>query len=309
MGSGGSRRDPCADGEIMREIGKRAVAEILLAQLERALRLGLGIRISKRKKTETEATFVRLDKRGDERAAKLRKAVSGKGDSDRTVFVYDFRPSLRAGEVEQLREAVDLLIRAAEEKDEVVIKLTSPGGTVNGYGHAASQLQRLRDHGIRVTVCIDEMAASGGYMCACIADKIVAAPLAYIGSIGVVAEFPNFSAMLERVGVRWMELTAGDAKRTVGMFSEPTEEKTQFEMQRLVRIHELFKAHVAKYRSAADIQTIATGNWWVGEDAKRLGLVDEIMTSDEYLYQSESAANIISVSVDEPEKGLLSKLF
>src|ERR1700761_4266674 len=158
-----------------------------------------------------------------------------------TVYVLDFHPSLTAHEVGTLRKEIDIITQIATPKDEVVVRIDSPGGTVNGYGHAASQLLRVHDAGIPLTICVDEIAASGGYMCAAVADKIIAAPFAYIGSIGVVAGMPNFVGLMNKLGVRYLELTAGEHKRTLTPFSEPTPQKEAIELERLEAIHNAFK--------------------------------------------------------------------
>ena len=171
---------------------------------------------------------------------------------DSTVFVVDFHPSLRAHEVDNLREEVDIITQVASPKDEVVVRIDSAGGTVNAYGHAASQLLRIRESGIPLTICVDEIAASGGYMCAAVADKIIAAPFAYIGSIGVVAGMPNFVGLMKKLGVRYVELTAGENKRTLTPFSEPTPQQKAIELERLHAIHSAFKNLIKQRRRARD---------------------------------------------------------
>lgn len=226
-----------------------------------------------------------------------------------TVFVIDFNPSLRAHEVEVLRREIDVISQSATNKDEVVVRIDSPGGTVNGYGHAASQLLRIHNAGIPLTICVDEVAASGGYMCAAVADKIIAAPFAYIGSIGVVAGMPNFVGLMNKLGVSYLELTAGNNKRTLTPFSEPTPEKKAIELERLQAIHDAFKNLIRQRRPNLDIDKVADGNYWLAVDAKELGLVDVIQTSDEYLIQqSQANRRILKVSYKDEKPGLFSKL-
>ena len=165
-----------------------------------------------------------------------------------TVFVLDFHPKLRAREVQALRKEIDVITQVATPKDEVLVRIDSPGGTVTGYGHAASQLLRVHNLGIPLTICVDEVAASGGYMCAAVADKIIAAPFAYIGSIGVAARMPNVVGLMDKIGVRYLELTAGENKGTLTPFSEPTPQKEAMELQRLQAIHEAFKDLIKKRR-------------------------------------------------------------
>ncbi len=205
------------------------------------------------------------------------------------MFVVDFHPSLRAHEVDKLREEIDIITQVATPKDEVVVRIDSAGGTVNAYGHAASQLLRIREAGIPLTICVDEIAASGGYMCAAVADKIIAAPFAYIGSIGVVARMPNFVGLMQKLGVRYVELTAGANKRTLTPFSEPTPQQEAIELERLQAIHSAFKNLIKQRRPNLDIDKVADGNYWLALDAKELGLVDIIETSDEYLSRQSRA--------------------
>lgn len=227
---------------------------------------------------------------------------------DSTVFVLDFHPSLRAHEVDTLRKEIDIIVQVATPKDEVVVRIDSPGGTVTGYGHAASQLLRVHDAGIPLTICVDEVAASGGYMCAAVADRIIASPFAYIGSIGVVAGMPNFVGLMNKLGVRYVELTAGENKRTLTPFSEPTPQKEAIELERLEAIHNAFKNLIKQRRPNLDIDKVADGNYWLAVDAKELGLVDIIQTSDEYLIeQSKRNRRILKISCKR-EKKPLSKL-
>ena len=229
---------------------------------------------------------------------------------DSTVFVLDFHPSLRAREVQTLRKEIDVIVQTATPKDEVVVRIDSPGGTVNGYGHAASQLLRVHDAGIPLTICVDEIAASGGYMCAAVADKIIASPFAYIGSIGVVAGMPNIVGLMNKLGVRYLELTAGENKRTLTPFSEPTPEKEAIEVERLQAIHTAFKNLIKQRRPDLDIDKVADGNYWLALDAKKLGLVDVIQTSDEYLIeQSRTNRRILKIHCEREKSGLVSKLF
>lgn len=199
------------------------------------------------------------------------------------LFIIDFDGSVSGKEVAFLRRAVTLLVQVAEANDEVLLRLKSPGGVVNGYGLCAAELERLRKAGLNLTISVDEVAASGGYMMACVASKIIAAPFAYIGSIGVVAEFPNFNRVLKKYDVDYEQVTAGEFKRTMTTFGENTEEARAKFKEELKCVHHSFMAHVSKYRPTIDIDKVATGEHWLAVDALKLGLVDEIMTSDEYI--------------------------
>lgn len=204
-------------------------------------------------------------------------------DKDR-IYVLDFKGDVQASAVANFREEITLLIATAKAgQDRVVIRLESPGGMVHGYGLAAAQIIRLRDAGFHVTICVDKVAASGGYMMACIANEIIAAPFAILGSIGVVAQVPNFNRLLKEHNVDYDLYTAGEYKRTVTMFGENTPEgKAKFE-EELQQTHKLFKHFVEKYRGQLDVEKVATGEHWYGEDAATLNLVDKLQTSDEVI--------------------------
>ncbi|WP_326518861.1 protease SohB [Acinetobacter sp. CAAS 2-6] len=210
--------------------------------------------------------------------ARLRKKQKQK------IFVIDFKGDIQASAVENLREEITLILATAKAgRDRVVVRLESPGGMVHGYGLAAAQLVRLRDAGFHLTICVDKVAASGGYMMACIANEIISAPFAVLGSIGVVAQVPNFNRLLKEHHVDFELYTAGEYKRTVTMFGENTAEgKAKFE-QELQQTHRLFKHFVEKYRPKLNVEKIATGEHWYGQDALDLNLVDQLQTSDEYL--------------------------
>lgn len=197
-----------------------------------------------------------------------------------------------------MREEVTAILNVAKPQDEVVIKLDSPGGVVNGYGLAAAQLERIRANRIPLTVTIDKMAASGGYLMACVADRILAAPFAIIGSIGVIVQLPNFHRLLKNNNIDFEQHTAGEFKRTITLFGENTEEgrlKLQHEIE---DIHQLFKNIITDHRPQIDIQQVATGEHWLGTQALELKLVDEIKTSDEYLTARAKDAHLYEIAYE-----------
>ena len=201
----------------------------------------------------------------------------------KNLFVLNFRGSTRGSEVKRLRKEVDALLDVVTDSDEVVVNLTSPGGMVNSYGLLASQLERIRARGVRLVCTVDEVAASGGYLMAVVASKIVAAPFAYIGSIGVIASLPNFHRLLKSHEVDYEQITAGRYKRTLTMFGNNTDEAREKFREELKAVHERFKGLILKYRPQVDIEKVATGEYWLALDALKLGLIDEIATSDAYL--------------------------
>ena len=213
------------------------------------------------------------------------KTKKNNNDSKQQVFVLDFDGDIKATAVKHLREEISTLISTANKGDEVVVRLESGGGVVHGYGLAAAQLARLKDAGLKLTVCVDKVAASGGYMMACVADNIVAAPFAIIGSIGVVSQLPNFHKWLKNHDVDYEMFTAGDYKRTVTVFGENDDEDRVKYQEELEQTHELFKHFVNRYRGMLDVDKVATGEHWYGEDALHLNLVDKLQTSDSYLLE------------------------
>lgn len=217
-------------------------------------------------------------------AQQLAKEAKIRRKNNQKIFVLDFKGDIQASAVENIREEITLILATAKAgRDRVVVRLESPGGMVHGYGLAAAQLVRLRDAGFHLTICVDKVAASGGYMMACIANEIIAAPFAIVGSIGVVAQVPNFNRLLKQHNVDFELYTAGQYKRTVTMFGENTPEgKAKFE-EELQQTHVLFKHFVEKYRPQLNVDKVATGEHWYGEDALELNLVDKLQTSDEYL--------------------------
>ena len=216
------------------------------------------------------------------------------------VYVLTFSGNIMANQVEELRDEISFLLQVALPSDEVVLKLTSPGGAVPNYGLASSQLARLKQNGLKCTVCVDLIAASGGYMMAAAADKIVAAPFAIIGSIGVVAGIPNFHRVLQKNEVDYYLFTSGKYKRTVTPLAEVTEEGREKLQQDLVAIHDAFKRVIVENRPEIDLETVATGEFWLASEAREKGLVDEIMTSDDYLCRKLDDYEVIEIHTKDP---------
>ncbi|MBJ9703931.1 protease SohB [Acinetobacter calcoaceticus] len=242
----------------------------------------LNARVNEQRKKIAQTTASRLELL--QLAQQLAKEAKIRRKNNQKIFVLDFKGDIQASAVENLREEITLILATAKAgRDRVVVRLESPGGMVHGYGLAAAQLVRLRDAGFHLTICVDKVAASGGYMMACIANEIITAPFAIVGSIGVVAQVPNFNRLLKEHNVDFELYTAGQYKRTVTMFGENTPEgKAKFE-EELQQTHVLFKHFVEKYRPQLNVDKVATGEHWYGEDALNLNLVDKLQTSDEYL--------------------------
>lgn len=237
------------------------------------------------------------------------KDVEKRADDEkgRKIFVLNFTGDMRASGVDSLREEVSAVVAVASKDDEVVLCLENAGGAVHDHGLGASQLQRIRDHGIPLTVIVDKVAASGGYLMASLGDRIIAAPFAIVGSIGVLAQIPNFHRFLEQRGIDYEQITAGKYKRTLTMFGKNTEEDREKTREELEEVHGLFKSAVTEYRPGLDIETVATGEHWYGTRALELGLVDELGSSDDYLMKAADDADIYAVSYKGHE-GLVHKL-
>ena len=212
------------------------------------------------------------------------------------VYVLDFDGDVAAEEVSSLREEITTVLSIAEPCDEIILKLESPGGMVHAYGLAASQLQRIKDAKIPLTICVDKVAASGGYMMACLADKLVAAPFAIIGSIGVVVQLPNFHKILKKNEVDYEVISAGEYKRTLSTFGEITDKGRAKVQEDVENIHEIFKQWVKSHRPIVDVSRVATGETWVGMQAKERYLVDELNTSDDVLVRACKDADVFEVS-------------
>lgn len=251
----------------------------------------------------------------EQKAKKKAEKKGNTGDDDTRVFVIVFEGDMKASAVENLREEITAILMVARKQDEVFVKLQSPGGMVTTYGLAASQLKRIRDHEIKLTVAVDQVAASGGYMMACVADHIIAAPFSIIGSIGVVAQMPNFNRLLKKHDVDYELVTAGEYKRTLTMFGENTDEGRSKFKEDIEDIHVLFKDFVSEQRPVVDIAKVSTGEYWFGTRALELKLVDELKTSDDYLMEKVKEAKLFKVEHMKKKKlgerfsGLLQSVF
>lgn len=211
------------------------------------------------------------------------KARMKSGERRPRTFVIDFKGDIKATGADSLREEVSAVLSVAGDGDEVLVRLDNAGGMVHEHGLAAAQLARLREQEVPLTVAVDKVAASGGYLMACVAERIVAAPFAVIGSIGVIAQLPNFNRFLDSHGVDFEQITAGKYKRTVTMFGKNTDEDRAKLREELEDVHALFKSAVSRYRPGLDLEQVATGEHWYGRRALELKLIDEITTSDELI--------------------------
>ena len=235
------------------------------------------------------------EEKARKKAAKNAAKKKG-GERRRRVWVLRFDGDIQASSVSALRQEVTAILTLAEKGDEVMACVESPGGMVHGYGLAASQLHRLREHeGLSLTVAVDKVAASGGYLMACIGERIIAAPFAILGSIGVVAQVPNVHRLLKRHDIDVEILTAGEYKRTLTVLGENTDKGRQKFVEELEDVHAMFKEFVRENRPSLDVDRVATGEAWHGRRALDVGLVDELVTSDAYLTRACADADVIEV--------------
>lgn len=231
----------------------------------------------------------------------LRKRLKAQSKAEKELadrpktFLIEFKGDIKASAVASLREEVTAVLAVAGDDDEVIVRIENPGGVVHEHGLAAAQLIRLRDRGIRVTVAVDKIAASGGYLMACVGDRIVAAPFAILGSIGVIAQLPNFHRLLDEKGIDFEQITAGKYKRTVTVFGENTDEDRAKLKAELEDVHRLFKDVVARFRPQLDLERVATGEHWYGRQALDLGLADELATSDDLLVRAVGDRDLFRV--------------
>ena len=226
------------------------------------------------------------------------------------TYLINFKGNVIASQVNSLAKEIDAILLSSSKGDEVLLSLESPGGTVTGYGLVAEQICRLKDAGLKVVAVVDQVAASGGYMIACVADEIVVAKRAVIGSIGVVVGMPNYEDVLKKIGIEYKFYTAGEKKRGVTQYQTPDETQVEDLENHLKEIHEEFKAHIKEYRPDIDIETLSTGETWSGLKSVELGLADRLgITDTEIFNRYRKGAMILKVSYDhpKPKKGFLSR--
>ena len=227
------------------------------------------------------------------------KKKKNKTENEETVFVLNFNGDIQASEVEKLKQEVNSILLSESECKEVVLKVESGGGSAYAYGLCAAELKRLVDNEISLTVCIDKVAASGGYLMSCVATKIIAAPWAIVGSIGVIAQLPNFHRLLKKNSIDFEMHTAGAFKRTLTTLGENTEEGREKFKSELEDLHLIFKNFVKEQRPQVDTEVVATGEVWQGEEAVKVGLVDSLETSDNYLVNLSKEAKLLEIEFVE----------
>lgn len=211
------------------------------------------------------------------------------------IFILNFNGDVHASAVEALREEITALLTLANKEDEVLVRLESGGGMIHSYGLAASQLQRIKEANIKLLVSIDKIAASGGYLMACVADWIIAAPFAIVGSIGVLTQMPNFHRYLQKKSIDFEQITAGEYKRTLTLFGQNTEKGRAKIRQEVEEVHTLFKNFIREHRKVVDVEQVATGEHWCASQAMSLRLIDELQTSDNYLLTASQRCDLYEI--------------
>lgn len=219
-------------------------------------------------------------------------------DKKKLVAVINFKGDVRAKEHNSLSCLIDEIEVNKAKIEEVVVCVNSPGGFVSQYGHVYSEMERIRNLEIPLTVCIDVVAASGGYLMSLPANKIIAAPFSMVGSIGVAAFVPNVRKMLLNWDINPRTFTAGKFKRTVSLTDNATEEEIALFQAQLESVHRLFSQAVSKYRKGVNIEAITTGEHWTAAEAyeKGLGLVDDLGTSSQYLLKKSREHDLVFIS-------------
>ncbi|WP_424947115.1 protease SohB [Candidatus Spongiihabitans sp.] len=272
-------------------------------EMEKTIAAAALTEVGLKRKMKADQKKEKQAAKAEKKAGKTAKKEAGKADESRKkrLFVLDFDGDIKATDVENMRQEISALLTIADKEDEVLVRLESGGGTVHGYGLAASQLQRIRDQGIPLTIAVDKVAASGGYMMACVANKIIAAPFAIIGSIGVLAQIPNLNRLLKKHDVDFEQLYAGEFKRTLTLFGENTAKGRAKMQAELEETHALFKSFVKSQRPGLDVDKVATGEHWLGTRALELGLVDLLQTSDDYLMSLRNDAELILIEYSEKQ--------
>lgn len=251
-----------------------------------------------RKEEKKKAKEEKQEQKNQQKAGQQSGEAADTGSERKRVYVLNFKGDIAARAVNSLREEISAVLSMADASDEVILRLESPGGMVHAYGLASSQLMRIKNERIPLTICVDKVAASGGYMMACLADKLVAAPFAIIGSIGVLVQLPNFHRLLKKHDVDYEIISAGEYKRTLTTFGEITKKGKDKVQEDVETIHDIFKHWVKDHRPSVEIDKIATGETWVGSQAKERYMVDDLRTSDECIISACEDSDVFEVEFE-----------
>lgn len=259
---------------------------------------------TKEAKVQSDEEESASDSESDDSASSTEESKEKEDSEKRSLYVIDFEGDLEASRTANLKHEISAVLTKAKKQDEVIVRVESAGGMVHSYGYAASQLLRVKNAGVHLTVAVDKVAASGGYMLAVVADKIIAAPFAVLGSIGVVAELPNLNRLLKKYDVDYEVFTAGQYKRTLSVFGENTDDARSKFKEEIEDTHGLFKEFVEEHRESVDLEVVSTGESWYGDRAVKINLVDELQTSDEYIMNACKESEVYQVTWVLPKKPL-----
>ncbi|MCY4657179.1 MAG: protease SohB [Gammaproteobacteria bacterium] len=251
---------------------------------------------AKRKEEKKTAKTQKKESSDEKESSSTETTETLEKEQKRKLYVLNFQGDVEASQVEALRNEVTAVLLDASDKDEILVGVQSPGGLVHAYGLAASQLLRIKQAGIRLTVAVDQVAASGGYMMAAVADRIIAAPFALLGSVGVVAEVPNFNRLLEKNQIDYEVITAGEHKRTLTVFGKNTDEHRAKFKDEIEDVHKQFREFVTEHRPVVEDDTVKTGEAWYGQRALANKLIDEIQTSDQYIMNAAKDSDVYKVT-------------
>ena len=292
-----------SSGQKHKKVGKEGTVKVTrlndhIDELREALRLSILDKEQLKLIHKEEKKAAKAEVKEKKELNKKDKSSEKDSSHKKRFFVMNFKGNIAADAVASLREEITAILSLATTNDEVILRLESPGGMVHAYGLASSQLLRVKNEKIPLTICVDKVAASGGYMMACLADKLVAAPFAIIGSIGVLVQLPNFHRVLKKYDVDYEIISAGEYKRTLTNFGEITSKARDKVKDDVENIHDIFKAWVKEYRPSIEIDKIATGETWVGSQAKERYMVDDLKTSDEYIVEACKTADVFEVEYE-----------
>ena len=218
-------------------------------------------------------------------------------------------------------EIVPLLaeIRRNKAIKALVLEINSPGGTPFSCEEIAQSIKSVD----KPTVAwIREMAASGGYWIATAADSIVAGSLSVVGSVGVISIRPNFSELLDKIGID-IDAVASGVHKILGLPFKPLspEEKLEDRQRREEEIRIIQQSFIREIQGKRQlteevIKEISSGKTYLGQEAKELGLVDELGGREKALDIAAKKANITKYKVvdytkklQRPRRGILARLF
>lgn len=187
------------------------------------------------------------------------------------------------GVIEESRDTIDTLHRYAENRSirAIVVRINSPGGAVVPSQEIFKEIRKVRkESGKPIVASLDSVAASGGYYIAVACDRVVANPGTLTGSIGVIAQWFNLEGLLNWARLKPETLTSGPMKDAGSPFRGTSPEEREYLQNIITQLHRQFVEAVAEGRhgklSRAEVEKLADGRIYTGEEAHRLKLVDDL---------------------------------